>query len=362
MKEILRGGIDKLKEADVPVVGGHSINDENIKCGFAVVGFCEKGKFIRNSGARPGDVAVLTKSLGTGIAAFAGQIGQAGRETLCEAAESMKSLNKAASEHMLRHGVHAATDVTGYSLIGHMIEIAKNSGVEIEVDFDNIPLFTGIEELARKGICPGAVERNREAVPESLTDLSALSEPQRSIVFGPETSGGLLVFLPAKSAEKYLCELCRNGVGRAAIVGKVSGKSRDGFIRVLTRKREKFSPLNIKLGSDMKKAKMDGKAAACCAAEGEKAEVLAELPPQALSKDFASYMASVMAPGAISMKNKKLMALALSVATKCGPCIKINTDGAREAGASDAEIGEAVSMGIAFGGAPTAMFYNSLRK
>ncbi len=362
MKEILRGGIDKLKEAGVPVVGGHSINDESIKCGFAVVGFCGKGRFVRNSGARKGDAIVLTKPLGTGIAAFAGQIGQAGSRTLEEAAESMKALNKVASELMLKHGVHAATDVTGYSLMGHMIEIAKNSNVEIEVDFDAIPMFSGVAELARKGICPGAVERNREAVPESLTDLSALSEAQRSIVFGPETSGGLLVFLPAESAEKYVRELRRKGVSSAAVVGKATGSSRNGHIKVFTDRKDDFGAINLKLETDMKKGGTVGKGAACCAAEGRNAEIDTELPPQALSKDFSSYMGSVMAPGAISLKNKKLMALALSVATKCGPCVKINTDGAREAGASDGEIGEAVSLGIAFGGAPTAMFYNSLRK
>ncbi len=362
MREILRGGIDKMKEAGIPVVGGHSINDENIKCGFAVFGYCERNKFIRNAGAKPGDAIVLTKPLGVGIAAFAGQIGQADKKTLKQIAISMSTLNKTASELMLKYGVNAATDVTGYSLLGHMSEIVKNSKVEAELDFDSIPLFDGIDELARKGICPGAVERNREAVPISILNLSELSEPQQNIMFCPETSGGLLVFLPAENAEKYVCELRRKGIKSSAIIGRVTGKSAKGLIKVISKRKEEFSPIKIKLENDMKKKQEIRKETACCAAEGgELAGKSSKLPPQSESDAFASYMSAVMAPGAINAKNKKLMALALSVATKCEPCIKINTDGAREAGATDAEISEAVSIGIAFGGAPTAMFYNTVK-
>ncbi|HCE45878.1 MAG TPA: selenide, water dikinase SelD [Lentisphaeria bacterium] len=362
MREILRGGIDKMQEAGISVVGGHSINDENIKCGFAVFGYCERDKYIRNAGARQGDAIVLTKPLGVGIAAFAGQIGQADKKTLKQIADSMKSLNKTSSELMLKHGVHAATDVTGYSLLGHMSEIVKNSKVEAEIDFDAIPLFDGIRDLSRKGICPGAVERNREAVPASILDLSGISEPQQSIVFCPETSGGLLVFMPVKNAGKYVCELRRRGISSAAIIGRVTGKSPKGFIRVVTKHKEEFNPIKIKLEKDMKKKTEVKKETACCAVEGAQLSgKSSSLPSQSASDTFGSYMSAVMAPGAIDAKHKKLMALALSVATKCEPCIKINTDGAREAGATDAEISEAVAIGIAFGGAPTAMFYNTVK-
>ncbi len=360
MRDILRGGLDKMKEAGIPVVGGHSINDENIKCGFAVIGYCERDKFIRNAGARPGDAIVLTKPLGVGIAAFAGQIGQAEPRTLKQIADSMKALNRTASELMLEHGVHAATDVTGYSLLGHMSEIVKNSKVEAMIDFDSIPLFDGVAELARKGICPGAVERNMEAVSASILDMHALAEAQRNILFCPETSGGLLVFLPEKNAEKYVRQLHRNGVRSASIIGHVKGKSSRGLIRITSKYAGKFNPVKIRMGDDMKKKKVEV-AVACCASEGAGVSEEAKLPIQSASDAFASYMASVTSPGAINGKNKKLMALALSVATKCEPCIKINTDGARKAGATDAEIAEAVAIGIAFGGAPTAMFYNTLK-
>ena len=361
MREILRGGIDKMKEAGIPVVGGHSINDENVKCGFAVIGYCGRDKFVRNAGAEPGDAIVLTKPLGVGIAAFAGQIGQADDKTLKQIADSMKALNRTASELMLKHGVHAATDVTGYSLLGHMSEIVKNSKVGVEMDFDAVPLFSGIGELARKGICPGAVERNREAVPPSILDLAGLSEPQQNILFCPETSGGLLVFLPEKEAGEYVCELRRRGIMDSAIIGRVAGRSATGFIRAHSKNKSDFEPLKFRLEKDMKKRNGIPKETACCAAEGGKASTAANLPPQSASNAFASYMEAVMAPGAIDKKHKRLMALALSVATKCEPCIGINTDGARAAGATDAEISESVAIGIAFGGAPTAMFYNTVK-
>jgi selenide,water dikinase len=350
-----------MKEAGIPVVGGHSINDENVKCGFAVIGYCGRDKFVRNAGAEPGDAIVLTKPLGVGIAAFAGQIGQADDKTLKQIADSMKALNRTASELMLKHGVHAATDVTGYSLLGHMSEIVKNSKVGVEMDFDAVPLFSGIGELARKGICPGAVERNREAVPPSILDLAGLSEPQQNILFCPETSGGLLVFLPEKEAGEYVCELRRRGIMDSAIIGRVAGRSATGFIRAHSKNKSDFEPLKFRLEKDMKKRNGIPKETACCAAEGGKASTAANLPPQSASNAFASYMEAVMAPGAIDKKHKRLMALALSVATKCEPCIGINTDGARAAGATDAEISESVAIGIAFGGAPTAMFYNTVK-
>lgn len=361
MQDILRGGIDKMKEAGIPVVGGHSINDENVKCGFAVIGYCERNKFIRNAGAKVGDAIVLTKPLGVGIAAFAGQIGQADNKLLKQIADSMKTLNKTASELMLKHGVHAATDVTGYSLLGHMSEIVKNSKVKVEIDFDAIPLFSGLAELARKGICPGAVERNREAVPSQIIDLSGLTEPQQSILFCPETSGGLLVFLPEKRAAEYVCELRRSGIRDSAIIGKVTDKSETGFINAHSQSKTDFEPLKFIQEKEMKRKNEIPKETACCATEGGEASLTANLPPQSASNSFASYMDAVMAPGAIDMKHKKLMALALSVATKCEPCIKINTDGARSAGATEAEISESVAIGIAFGGAPTAMFYNTVK-
>ncbi len=265
MTEILRGGIDKMKEAGVSVVGGHSIKDGEIKCGFAVFGTCPKDGFVRNSGAQVGDVMILTKPLGVGITAFAGQIGRASRENLAEIADSMATLNKTAADLMLQYDVHAATDITGYSLLGHLSEIVKNSGVEVEIDFDSIPLFDNVAELARKDILPGAVERNKEAVPEEILDLNALAEAQNNILFAPETSGGLLMFISEDKSGTILRELHNAGVKHASIIGRVVSLNDSGLIKINTSGKNDYSRIRIKKEvaqeKNMEKGKMDTE---CC--------------------------------------------------------------------------------------------------
>ena len=165
MHDILRGGIEKMKEAGVPVIGGHSINDEEVKCGFAVVGTSPPQGYIRNAGARLGDRIVLTKSLGTGILAFAHQLNRAPAEAMQIATQSMAALNRPAAEAMIRHGAHAATDVTGFSLLGHMAEIVRNSGVEAVLDFDQIPLLPAVADLSRQDVLPGALNATANPCP-----------------------------------------------------------------------------------------------------------------------------------------------------------------------------------------------------
>ncbi len=359
MKEILRGGIDKMKEAGIPVVGGHSINDEEIKCGFAVVGTCPKSGFVRNSGAQAGDAIILTKPLGGGIVAFGKQIGRASTEEAAEITRAMTTLNKDASELMVKAGAHAATDVTGYSLLGHLVEIVVNSKVDVEIDFDKIPLFSAVQKLARMEALPGAVERNREAVNPELLDFTSLADAQRNVMFCPETSGGLLVFLPADAAGDYVEEL--NSLGHpAAIIGKVTGQG--GKIKVVTAGPEAYSPLKPEPieqpQSESKAAAVHEEEVPCCC---EDPDQVADTDMPHATEAFGAYMGAVMKPDKIDAKHKKLMALALSVATKCGPCVTINIKAAREAGATEEQIAEAAALGIAFGGASTGMFYNELR-
>lgn len=371
MTAILRGGIEKMKEAGVPVVGGHSIKDGEIKCGFAVLGTCPRDKFIRNQGARPGDVMILTKSLGVGITAFAGQIGKASEEQLADVAASMATLNRVAAETMLKHGVHAATDITGYSLLGHLSEIVKNSHIHVELDMDSIPLFGAVAELARMDVLPGAVERNKEAVPDSILDLTALAEAQKNILFAPETSGGLLMFIPGDQAEACLASLHDQGVSRAAIVGRVTGDHDGGLIQAVTSQKAAFSPVKFipETHTDVKEVPMadtsccgQSEDTLSCCASAEETQSAADTPtvkPSA-GNEFMAYMGTVNQPGAISQKNKKLISLALSIVTKCEPCVKINTKAAEDAGATEAEVAEAAALGIAFGGAPAAMFYKTI--
>jgi len=371
MGEILRGGVDKMREAGVVVVGGHSINDEELKFGFAVSGRVSAEGLVRNSGALPGDAIVLTKPLGVGIVSFANQIDRATPESVEAVASSMTRLNCLASERMVARGAHAATDVTGFSLLGHMAEVVKTSGVEVEIDFDALPLFEGVGGLARAEVLPGAVERNREAVDESLLDLSALAPAQASVLFCPETSGGLLVFLPAKEAGRYVEELRAGGDAAAVVIGRVVAEREGGLIRALTSRADEFSPIKLERKATPAPASESEPSADldCCASppgaapsggaviDGGEAPSL----PDEIERAFAAYMRSVNSPGALDAKAKKLISLALSVLAKCEPCVDLNAKAAREAGASEEEIGEAAALGIAFGGAPVAMFYKGTR-
>ncbi|MHC4602881.1 MAG: selenide, water dikinase SelD, partial [Planctomycetota bacterium] len=176
MKEILCGGIEKMKEAGVAIIGGHSINDNEIKAGFAVTGMIDKDKIVTNAGARKGDVLILTKPLGTGIVAFASQIGRADAKSIEAATESMTTLNKNASQLMVEFGAHACTDVTGFSLCGHLAEMALSSGVDVEVVWDNIPLLPGVLQYAADGILPGAIERNKESCGERIIAAELLPQ------------------------------------------------------------------------------------------------------------------------------------------------------------------------------------------
>jgi selenide,water dikinase len=370
MREILRGGIDAMAEAGISVIGGHSIDDEEVKFGFAVVGSAPRAGLACNAGAKVGDTVVLTKPLGTGILAFARQIGSAPEDGLAEASRSMAALNRLPAERMAARGVRAATDVTGFGLLGHLANVARGSGVEIELDVDAIPLFPGVAELARREVLPGAVERYAESSDPVCVDLSALALAQRHILFGPETSGGLLVFLPPDAARTYVEEVRAGGFVRAAVVGRVAEARQGGFIRAVTTQAGDFAPL-APPRREASAAAVPGPAlaagTACCASPppalpspappGEGKPPV----PLALLESFKAYQNAIAAPGASDLKTKKLIGLALSVIQRCEPCVKIYLDAARQAGATEAEMGEAVAQAIAFGGSPVHMFYQQLR-
>ena len=378
MHEILRGGIDKMKEAGATVIGGHSINDEEVKFGFAVVGHAPPDGIVTNAGAEAGDAVVLTKPLGVGIISFANQVGRAPEGSMEAVAESMAALNGFASERMVAHGAHAATDVTGFGLVCHMAEIVKNSGLEVEIDFDRVPVFDGVAELARGEVLPGAVERNRESIDESMFDFSALAPAQEAMLFCPETSGGLLVFLPESKAQELVDELHEGGARASSIIGRVTGKREGGLIKATTSRAKDFTPIEIE------RAAAGATAGPHTAPLGDDYECCPDGPPDtedeappsrtvraqqdhraapgaSASDAYKAYMAAVNAAGAISAKNKALMALALSILSRCEPCVKLKTKAAREAGASEEEMAEAVALGISFGGAPVGMFYNAVR-
>jgi len=230
MNRMLQGGIDKLREAGVALLGGHSIKDREVKFGFAVTGVVDPRRMTVNSKARPGDVLVLTKPLGTGTLSFARQIGRAPADGLAEAERSMRELNRAAAEVMTAARVTTATDVTGFGLAGHLSEIASQSGVEVEVYGESVPVFAGVLDLIRSGVVSGAVERNREYASSFVKRAKGVAEEFETLLYDPQTSGGLLVAVRPTETRALLSALERKGVSRAAVIGRVVRKGRPKIV------------------------------------------------------------------------------------------------------------------------------------
>jgi selenium donor protein len=211
------------RAAGVPVLGGHSIDDAEPKYGLCVVGEVRPDQVVRNSTARPGDALVLTKPLGTGIIATAIKAGRAPATVVDEAVASMASLNRTASEVMRKHGVHACTDVTGYGLLGHLREMAAASGVDARIHVAAVPILPGARELAEAGHVPGGTKRNLEDLAE-FVDWDETDPITRTLLADAQTSGGLLIAVPAEAAEGLVRELGAAGGGGA---GRTAGGGRD---------------------------------------------------------------------------------------------------------------------------------------
>jgi len=225
MNKMMQGGIDKLREAGTVVLGGHSIKNKEIMFGFAVTGLVHPGRIITNDKAKPGDVLILTKPLGTGTISFAAQVGKAKAAWLKEIGRSMSALNRKASEIMVETGVRAATDVTGFGLLGHLSEMAVQSGVTAEVYADAVPLFEGVLSCLRKQIISGAVERNREYASKFVERDKDVKEELETALYDPQTSGGLLMCIGAKKAQTVMNKLKKSGLDRAAVIGRIVERS-----------------------------------------------------------------------------------------------------------------------------------------
>jgi len=235
MNKMMQGGIDKLREAGTVVLGGHSIKNKEIMFGFAVTGLIHPRRIITNDKAKPGDVLILTKPLGTGTLSFAAQIGKAEGGWLVETGRSMSELNKTAAEIMVEAGVRAATDVTGFGLLGHLSEIAVQSGVTAEVYADAVPLFEGVLACLRQQIISGAIERNREYASKFVERDEAVEEELETALYDPQTSGGLLMCVGAKKAEAVMKKLRKAGIERAAVIGRIV-ESSEG--KIVIRRKE----------------------------------------------------------------------------------------------------------------------------
>jgi len=362
-----------MNEAGTAIIGGHSINDSEIKAGFAVTGMIDKDKIITNAGARKGDVLILTKPLGTGIVAFAAQIGRADEKSVEASTESMTTLNKTASQLMVEFGAHACTDVTGFSLCGHLAEMALSSGVDVEVVWDNIPLFPGVLEYAAAGILPGAIERNKESCSERIIADDSLPQEMVDIYYDAQTSGGLLIAIAESDADDFLKALRGGGVRKATVIGKVLGKG-SGLVQIKTDGSRKIpstkpgKPAAKPVPAEQKlqqpsSTEPQAEEVPCCAdavtSTGQKISKDSDIAQ--IKAKFIDFLGSASSPHGLDAYTKQAIAIALSVAMRCEPCLKMHLKKAREKGFTQDEIDEAAWMGISFGGSPTMVFYEQLK-
>lgn len=233
LSTILQGGADKAREAGISIVGGHSIDDPEPKYGLVVTGEVDEASLVTNAGAEPGDLLVLTKPLGTGILATAIKKGLADEKDVRIAVKSMASLNKAAAEVMREVGVHAATDVTGFGLLGHLLELCQASKVTAHIDANALPLLPGVSALAEQNIIPGGTRRNLKYVGKATRFDPNLEEVQRALAADPQTSGGLLLALSPEKAPIFLQKYNPQAPLPAVVIGEVVARE-DQYLHLLT--------------------------------------------------------------------------------------------------------------------------------
>ena len=222
LKVILQGGADKVLEAGALVVGGHSVEDSEPKYGLAVTGIVRPDLLVTNSGARPGDLLVLTKPIGTGLLLMANKAEMAAAGELEAAVNSMKELNRCAAEAMLVASAHAATDITGFGLLGHARELALASKVGLEISFGKVPVLPGALRAAAMGLVPAGTYDNLDYVQQGLVVINekVVGEQALDVLCDPQTSGGLLIAVPPEKEQTLLAELGRRQT-TAAVIGRV---------------------------------------------------------------------------------------------------------------------------------------------
>ena len=219
IRQILEGGREICAEAGIPVAGGHSIDAPEPIYGLAVIGLCHPSELRRNADARPGDALILTKGLGVGIYSAAIKKGALDAEGLAEMVASTTTLNRVGSDLAKREDVHAITDVTGFGILGHGLEIARGSGLRLRIDLASLPLLTRASELAQAGFFTGASTRNWAAYGSEVLLPEGLPDWQRALLTDPQTSGGLLVACAPETAETVLQMIRAAGFPLAAIIG-----------------------------------------------------------------------------------------------------------------------------------------------
>lgn len=219
--EVLAGGASKVREAGASLVGGHTVDNPELLYGLSVTGRVDPRRILTNAGARPGDLLVLTEPLGLGVVATAAMAGLADPAGERLAGEVMARLNRLPARWLADFGARAATDVTGFGLAGHALAVCRQSGVGIRIDWGAVPLLPGALDAVRLGLVPAGAYRNREAYGRRLSVSRDDADAVTVLLCDPQTSGGLLVALPADRAEPYAARLREEGIPSAAVVGEV---------------------------------------------------------------------------------------------------------------------------------------------
>jgi selenide, water dikinase len=223
LRRMMEGGLSALSDADCPLVGGHSIDDRELKLGYAVTGIVHPDRVWLNNALRGGEVLILTKPIGTGLITTAMRGGLVSDTALAAATASMGTLNRKASEILQRHDVHACTDVTGFGLLGHACEMAADSACNIRILAASVPLLPDVKEYAAMGLVPEGTYRNKEFRLRFVAHPDRAGEDMVNILFDPQTSGGLLAAVPSADADAVLGELQSAGIPAGCIGATVAG-------------------------------------------------------------------------------------------------------------------------------------------
>jgi selenide,water dikinase len=230
LSEILRGGLDKMREAGVALIGGHSVADEEMKYGLSVTGVIHPSQILRRNSPRIGDKLILTKPIGTGIVSTAIKGGVADTKAIEPAVRSMTTLNKKAAELMRTADVHACTDVTGFSLMGHSYGMIKDSKLGMEINASAIPVLDAAREFASMGLVPGGARRNMDYYRSHVEQACEISDEMRDILFDPQTSGGLLIAVSSDTADELIKKMHRSKITDAAVIGRITDEPKGKIV------------------------------------------------------------------------------------------------------------------------------------
>jgi selenide,water dikinase len=231
LQRIMQGGIDKMTEAGVSIVGGHTIRDREPKFGYTVMGVVHPDKVLHNAKARPGDALILTKKIGTGIISTGLKAGKCNDSVIEEFTLSMAALNKKAGEIMVEVGVDTATDITGFGLVGHLLEVLRASDCTAQLHSGRTPFFEDAVTLAGMGVIPGGTRENRRTFEQFVSWGGDVTESERILMNDAQTSGGLLIFVPAADRDRLIDALQKEGVP-AAYIGDVAAPGAENGKRI----------------------------------------------------------------------------------------------------------------------------------